>query len=249
MTKRILLTREPARNESLSRVITNLGFEPVELPTIEIVKTSHIKALKLIREQVDMFDMFIFISVNAVNSGASVIADQKEKLKKDAKILAVGGATAVELQTYFPSVLVPNDGVGGQALMETDEMADLTDKHVMIVRGENGKEWLAKEIKKRGGHVDYFNCYRRRTPRFLATSLDKLFSESMFSKCFLHSAHAAINLIESPSQELREKIMASHAVVGSQDIEELLKELGWVGRISVAESPSNDHMLSAMSST
>lgn len=246
MNKRILLTRSTAENESVARVLGSLDCETVSLPLIDIANTSDLDALKIIREEIQQFDIFIFVSVHAVRSGIHVLLEKKENLKDTAVFMAVGERTAAELHEFVPSVLFPESGVGGEALMNSEEMSNLTGKRVMIVRGKHGKAWLGKEVERRGGKLDYFDCYRRRQPRFLETSLNKHFSDEMYDVCLLHSSHAASNLIES-SGAIRPSVLNSAAVVGSNDIRELLLKFGWSGVIIVANSPSNKDMLIALS--
>jgi len=128
--------------------------------------------------------------------------------------------------------------------MQTKEMKNVKGKRVMIVRGQNGKPWLGDQIIKRGGIVEYFDCYKRSMPRFLNTGLKQHFSEQMFDVCFIHSGHAAINLFEA-SAEMCQEMLSKKAVVGSRDIERLLLQLGWKGEINVAETPSNKDMMAA----
>jgi len=245
MVEKILFTRSKGQNKSLVRVAKQLGFESVEIPLLEMSKISKASVIQLIKEDIGSFDMFIFISPHAVHSGIHILLENEERMKEDAQFVAVGKTTAAELHQYVPSVLFPEEGVGGEALMQTQEMRDIKGKRILIVRGQDGKPWLGKKIIKRGGNVDYFDCYKRNMPRFLSTSLKQNFSEKMFDICFLHSAHAAINLFEA-SADMCQEILTKKAVVGSRDIERLLLELGWKGEISVAETPINEDMLTAL---
>jgi len=245
MAEKILFTRSKDQNKSLVRVANKLGYESVEIQLLELVNTSRPRVIQLIKKEIGSFDMFIFISPHAVNSGIQILLENEERMKDDALFVAVGESTAAELYKHVPSVLFPEGGVGGEALMKTQEMQDVKGKRILIVRGQDGKPWLGSEIIKRGGKVDFFDCYKRKMPRFLSVNLKQSFSEKMFDICFLHSAHAAINLFEA-SAEMCQEVLTKKAVVGSRDIERLLLQLGWKGPINVAKTPTNKDMMAAL---
>lgn len=243
--KKVLLTRSIDENLGLTRMLSNLGFQVESLPLIEIVpmvSRSRVNDLELMMSK---FDGFIFISINAAIYGANLLQENRQALKKESKIIAVGPRTAKELNSMFNSVLCPEDGVGAQSLLMTNEMLNVQGLTFLILRGRNGNPWLGQELENRQATVEYFDCYARRRPRHLEKQLTNSFSDTMFDVCFLHSAHAAINLVES-SGRLGQKISNTAAVAGSQAIKDALVDYGWKGDIAVAQTPANTDMVQCL---
>ena len=246
--KKVLLTRSMDENDGLARMLINLDFQVESLPLIEISPNTSYAKQKNLDSMMSEFDGFIFISVNAAIYGVSLLKKNQHVLKKEHKIIAVGPRTAKELNAEFSSVLCPEDGVGAQKLLTTNEMRDVQGLKFLILRGRNGNPWLGEELKSRQATVKYYDCYSRRRPRNLEKDLANLFTDKMFDVCFLHSAHAAINLIES-SGRLGQKISNAAAVVGSKAIKEAIVEYGWKGEIAVAQTPANTDMIKCLTSS
>jgi len=243
--KKVLLTRSVDENLELDRMLNNLEFQVESLPLIEILPNFSRVRLNALESMMPEFDGFIFISVNAAIYGVNLLQQNQSALKQDSKIIAVGPRTAKELNAVFSSVLCPEDGVGAQSLLATHEMLDVADLKFLILRGRNGNPWLGKELQNRQAIVEYYDCYSRRRPRHLEKELANLFTEKVFDVCFLHSAHAAINLVES-SGRLGQKISNAAAVVGSRAIRDALIDYGWKGDIAVARTPANTDMLKCL---
>lgn len=243
--KNILLSRSEDENLELERMLGNLGFQIHSLPLIEILPNRSRSSLKILEPMMPEFDGFIFISVNAAKYGIGLLKKYQSVLKASKQIIAVGPRTAKELSSTFSRVLCPEDGVGAQKLLATKEMLSVEGLKFLIVRGCNGNPWLGKELQNRQALVEHHDCYIRRRPPELKKNIINVFGEKMFDVCLLHSAHAAINLIESAGR-LGQKISHSAAIVGSQAIKNVLIDYGWKGDIVVADSPANTDMLKCL---
>ena len=62
------------------------------------------------------------------------------------------------------AVIAPQIGADSEALLAVQELRHLAGKHLLIVRGEGGRELLGDSLKSRGAHVEYAECYRRVRP-------------------------------------------------------------------------------------
>lgn len=243
--QKILLTRSVDDSRDSARLLTNLGYDVCNIPFIEIEPRFDELEIELIEQQLGRFDGFIFISINAAKYGADMLAANQDLLKQNYQVLAVGTRTAKELSEQFSNVLCPDNGVGAEALMATTEMADIHGQSFLVIRGKNGNAWLGEELVRRHASVDFYDCYTRRRPRTLEKELANTFTEQLFDVCFLHSAHAAANLIEA-SGKLGQAIIRTCAIVGSAAIKDVLIDYGWKGRIEVAASPKNLDMVNCL---
>lgn len=245
-SKNILLTRPLANNHSLGSVLRKIGHQVLEVPLVEIVPVESVDGDKQLAREVADFDDFVFISQHSVNQGVHIILENLEEIAPEQRVIAVGRRTARELRKYFARVFHPEKGVGGEALMATEEMADLSGRKILIIRGANGKAWLGDEMRARGAQVEYFDCYKRRKPRYLSADLKRVLRTINVDVVFLHSVHAAANMLASAGSD-SVKLRLLTAVVGSRDIKRYLTEQGWKGYVVVAPSPSNFDMLERFS--
>ena len=159
----VLVTRPRTQATELISAIEKAGGTAWCFPVLEIAP---FEALD-IRNSVSHLgqpDIVIFISRNAVEHGIT-FAD-------DAKIAVIGPATARAVKAAGRVVdISPAEGYDSEHLLAEPELRDVAGKCVRIIRGTEGRELLAEELKKRGATVEYLSVYERRLPKVDAESL------------------------------------------------------------------------------
>ena len=154
---RVLVTRPQPQAQDLARKIVALGGVPRICPMLEIVPLRPPQA-----GWWQGFDWIVFVSANAVR--AAVAAGLPRQL--DARLAAIGPATASALKkAAFPVACQAPPPYTSESLLSLPEFAAPGGKRVLIVRGEGGRELLAKELERRGSTVAHLELYRRRPPR------------------------------------------------------------------------------------
>jgi uroporphyrinogen-III synthase len=160
----ILVTRPAQQAENLAQLILDAGGEAILFPTLEITEVADGMPLYAIIDQLERFDLAVFISPNAVEKGMALIRSRRE-LPAALKIAVIGQGSAVALMRQgVADVLVASGGNDSEALLALPELQQVTGWRVAIFRGEGGRETLAEELKRRGAAVTYVECYRRRKP-------------------------------------------------------------------------------------
>jgi uroporphyrinogen-III synthase len=102
-------------------------------------------------------DQVIFVSVSAV----SCLQQQYDCKKITAPLVAVGTTTATVLEKCSGrEVLVPQDQ-RSEGVLALPQLQDVADKHIVIVRGNAGRELIKKGLQQRGAHIHYVQSYRR----------------------------------------------------------------------------------------
>jgi len=237
----VLLTRQMHFLGNTLSLLNALDYQAEHVPVIEVETTQSTIALYRL-ENVASYDDVVFISRNAVLVGMEQI-NQHGGMPKDVRVMAVGKETAKQLFGYKIDAMFPDKGNGAEALMQTKQLQNMTDRKVLIVRGSDGLDWLGNEMRRRGAHVEYADCYHLSLPHDSAQMLSELMVKyKQPYGVFLHSVQSAANLL-TIAKQYAPNIMQSKAVVGSERIAKYIRMKGWQGNISVAESPSNKHML------
>ena len=106
--KGIVITRPAHQSQALARLIEGAGGRPVLFPVIEIRAPADPRPFLEIVDQLDAFDLAIFISPNAVHWALKLIL-QRRALPPRLRVATVGGASPTENGSSLDGRLqVPN---------------------------------------------------------------------------------------------------------------------------------------------
>lgn len=241
----VLLTRQFGFLGSTATILKKLDYQSAHIPTLKIERCNKPEVLVKFKNLRD-YTHLIFVSRNAVEIGMKEIT-RAGGIPKEMRVMAVGSETAKQLFRHGIDAMFPDHDIGAEALLEVDQMQDLTDCRVLVVRGESGLDWPAEEMARRGAEVEFVKCYRFGEPRHSLIKLEDVFSQKAnIAGVFIHSSQSLINLVKiaGPHIDLLSEITL---VAGSEKIKKTAQSFDWKGKICVAESPSNKHMMIAFS--
>jgi uroporphyrinogen-III synthase len=109
-------------------------------------------------------DVVVFVSRNAVEYGL--------RYTGGGKIAVIGPATAKAVVSAGRVVdIQPASGFDSEHLLAEPALQDIEGQHIRIIRGNDGRELLADELRARGALVDYLSVYERRLPDISAQVL------------------------------------------------------------------------------
>ncbi len=156
---RILVTRPAAQANKLCAKIEAEGGVAIRFPVMEIVASSKEKQAKQTLSELQDDSILIFVSTNAVEYGLAHI----DLSATNIKVAAIGPATLRALQAQQVEVqITPQAPFNSEALLSHPDLQKLDNKHVIILRGEGGREELANQLKARNAKVQYAEVYQRR---------------------------------------------------------------------------------------
>lgn len=162
--KTILITRPLEQARGLSELVSAAGGLPVVFPSIEIKPPTDQARFDELLARLDGFDIAIFISPTAVaRAWEHITSANGWPAKLRAAAVGQGSARALA-ERGFKNIIVPTEQSDSEALLAMPEMQDVKGKHLVIFRGEGGRELLAQTLSQRGAHVEYAACYRRAKP-------------------------------------------------------------------------------------
>ncbi len=161
----VLITRPRAQAESLAARIADMGGHPILLPAIEIAGTSDPARLDELIARLGDYDMVIFVSPNAVDAALPLFRARQPMWPGACRVAAVGKGTQRALRARgIDNVFAPETASGASALLDTPWITAASPRNALIVRGEGGREELARGLAALGSRVDYAECYRRARP-------------------------------------------------------------------------------------
>jgi uroporphyrinogen-III synthase len=159
----VFVTRAAHQAEELCQLIEAAGGRPIRFPVtrIEPVAATHPQIVSALPHVASM-DAIVFVSPNAVQHGLELLKNQEIKLSPRSSLFAIGPGTKRSLaERGFSNILMPLEHFDSQALLALPELRDVSQKKILIIRGEAGREELALELERRGGRVFHLPCYRR----------------------------------------------------------------------------------------
>lgn len=220
---KVLVTRPRDQAFTLAQAIGQQGGTAVLCPMLEIAPVPDLLRLQEQVSHVEQADLAIFISPNAVQYGMAATGG-----KVPANVATVGEGSAKALRVLgIAHVIVPVERFDSEGLLARPELQNIDGWHVMIFRGDGGRELLGDTLRERGARVEYVTCYLRCKPQCPVSEL------------------AGVDLITVTSSEalnhLSQMIVDSKAVfdrplfVIHPRIAELAKRLGW-SKVYLTES-------------
>lgn len=176
---------------------------------------------------------WIFISPSAVTCAWPQLAAAGLPLAHQ-RIAAPGsGTTQVLHQHGIPAVTAP-EGIGdSERLLPLLPVA--MDQHWILVRGESGRDTLARALDERGVHVHEWVCYRRHVEAGVVQQL--LDDLPRCDALLLSSSQTVRALFAHAGESGRQRLQSTALVVLHPQIAAVAQTLG-AQRIAVCESPA-----------
>ena len=174
--KRVVVTRASGQASTLSEALRRMGAQVVELPVVAFVPPEEWSGVDTAIAALDRYDWLVFTSANGVRfffdrakqNGQAMAAFQ-------AKICAVGPATAVAVENYGLAVHLMPDDFAGEALVEALCGQGIVGQKVLWARAAAARELVIDALRKAGAEVDAVAVYRTIAPPGLGQQARQVF--------------------------------------------------------------------------
>lgn len=168
----VLITRPKIQGEKLAQHLQSLSLKNLTIyphcyPLLSYqISDNHKQFQPLISPNKIQEDSFrfkpnlpivIFVSAAAVEYAQKIIPASQWKYSQ---VLCVGSATQDALNKLKIAAKCP-DIQDSDGLLNLPELHNVIDKHIIIVRGDGGRELLAQGLIKRGAQITYIESYKR----------------------------------------------------------------------------------------
>ena len=166
---RVIVTRPQAQAEPLVASLRAAGIDAVMLPLIDIVAAHDPQPLHRAWMALPETTLAMFVSANAVQYFMQA-RPHGVGWPQPLWLGSPGPGTSAALLAAGvpPAALVeprPGDAFDSEALWQRLRERDWQGRRVLVVRGENGRDWLGEQLRSRGAQVDFVAAYRRVLPR------------------------------------------------------------------------------------
>ena len=226
---KILVTRPVPKAQKLARLIEQQGGEAIIFPTLVIETLNNTETIVTQFENLSDYHWLIFISANAVNFSQQANKDKKDYFKC-VKIAAIGKATAKALENIRLTVdLIPDTGFNSESLLLMPELQSIEGQKILIIRGQGGRETLAKTLQQRGAKVNYLEVYKRCLPKKNNDCVViKLLKQKKLNAITITSGDALNNLMSLLAGRIMTSlILETPLIVISTRIKEIAVKIGF----------------------
>jgi len=169
MTK-LIVTRPRPQCAAWLAQLAELGVEAVALPLIEILPARDPAPVTAAWAGLADVDLAVFVSPNAVEQFFQH-ADRPWPARTLAACVGPGSAQAL-IERGVPAAQVVQPAADAASLdsehlwQQLSPRRDWAGAHVLLLRGDGGREWLAEQLAAEGAHVEAVTTYHRSGPRF-----------------------------------------------------------------------------------
>ena len=248
---RVLVTRPLHQHASLCSAIEDNGGEAKHFPLFAIEPVNEpilVQQIKTKVENLDNYQLIIFISTNAVKYGAPWINDYWQRFPVGVGVLAMGPSTARKVSIELDCGVVTSDaGASSEDILLLDELADISGSKVAIVRGIGGRELLAESLRQRGAGVDYIEVYRRMPTQKSGEELATVFRQENINIFVVTSGEslARLDRLIKDTVQLAHTIRSIPIIVPSNRVAKDAAQLGYT-KVKLALGADDEAIINAL---
>lgn len=169
----VIITRPVRQAENLATRVSEAGFHPVVIPTIEIRPPAHPETAFAHLSRLELYRLIIFVSPNAIEQALS-LRPPPWPTAIPLAVMGPGSRAALAEHGIAPPeyrIIVPRGGADeddvqhdSESLFRQLDLDSIGAGPVMIVKGEGGRTWLIEELRNAGVQVDPVDTYQRGRP-------------------------------------------------------------------------------------
>ena len=242
----VLVTRPKDQAQQLSAAIKSLGGHVVGLPTIMVLPIADQWPLLSIIRRLDLMDMAIFVSGNAIKHSVELIQSHWPSWPQHIEIVAIGQATAKALTTMgYVVAHCPSEQFSSEALLELEALSEVKDKNIVIFCGENPRPLLLTTLRKRGATVVKAEAYQRSLPKYSKKRIEQLYQHDSIDIIIATSATSVTNLAKLVGRKGKAWLQSKPLIVVSERIAKCARQQG-IKHLWVTENASDDDIINAL---
>ena len=196
--RHVVVTRPPEQAGRLSELIRDRGGVAVQFPVLAIEKAESDGDLAAAVQALDSFDIAFFLSSNAVRYALDYVLARRSWPERLA-LATVGKGSKQAIEAYgLGEVLAPESGFDSEAVLALEAFSEtrIAGRHLVIFRGDGGRDLLGETVRQRGASVTYVTCYRRACPAGDGAKLLALAAAGRLDAITLTSSEGVDNLVK-----------------------------------------------------
>jgi uroporphyrinogen-III synthase len=242
----VVVTRPAHQAVMFQQQLLQHGGRVLAYPAIAVQACTNLHQITARLAQLPDYDAAIFISSNAVQFGLALLDTSQRAQLQQLTLGAIGSKTARSLQAAgLRPVWIPPTGFTSEDFLAMPAVQHLTNRRIVIFRGEGGRELLADTLRQRGASVDYLDVYQRICPKNDISELKHHHDNQQLDIIAITSSEGLLNLLTLLGNP--EWIKTVPLLVGSQRMATTARKAGFTGQMVIADNPGDEAMFAALS--
>jgi uroporphyrinogen III methyltransferase/synthase len=171
--KRIINTRSRAQASQLSVLLTDLGAEVLELPTIAVEPAGRESALAAEIENLEGYQWIVFTSANGVHAFFNLLLAIKGDIRGlgSARLASIGPGTTAAINGYRIRVDCTASEAVAEGLLAALDAYTWEGVRVLLPRAARARDLLPDALRARGAAVTVAAAYTTVTPESVDESI------------------------------------------------------------------------------
>lgn len=166
---RLLLTRPAEESAAVAQVLAQAGIFTSSLPLLATEPLPLNDAQRSMIFELMQFQAVIVVSKPAARLGLELLDEIWPQPPLQAWFCVGAGTGQVLLDYGLQDVSWPQQGDDSEALLDLPHLQKaiaIPGSRVLIMRGDEGREWMAERLREQGVRVEYLPLYRRYLPDY-----------------------------------------------------------------------------------
>lgn len=174
----------------------------------------------------DSINQMIFTSTNSVEYFISELSKNNLSIPKHIKINAIGEASAQHLIKLGVHVdYIPNPP-NSEQLLSLQNMQNVDQEHILLIKGQDGRELIAEELAIRGAILTPVIVYKRCLPIKNTELVNSIWRNNSVDIILFTSYQSMQNIFTLFGESARQWLLSKPCVVISERLAEKAKYIG-----------------------
>ncbi|MDC9596926.1 uroporphyrinogen-III synthase [Xenorhabdus anantnagensis] len=243
----ILITRPAPAGEELVKRLRDIGKSAFSAPLIEIHPGAGLPLLSQKLQRLSAGDLVFLLSKNAVHYANKQLTQEGQLWPDQLSYYGIGKSTSLMFHQYTGlEILCPEQGETSEDLLQLSTLQKMSNKKILLLRGNGGREIIASTLRIRRGEVDYCECYSRQPVKYDAADFSRHWQQCDIKTIVVTSGEMLqllYNLVTH--SDGKAWLLGCDLIVVSERLANIAQTLGWQA-IKVAKSADNDALIQAL---
>ncbi|MDU5805503.1 MAG: hydroxymethylbilane synthase [Haemophilus parainfluenzae] len=235
-----------AEGKSAVEKLNQAGVVALHLPLLSIEAGAELAQLPTKLNQLKSGDYVFLVSQSAVDFADKTLKDIGFNWRQDLQYFTVGHRTAQHFSCQTEcTVRYPITSENTEGVLNLPQMTELTDKNLLILRGNGGRELLREQAALRGATVDTIECYQRTPISYNNEEQTSICIRSGVQTLVVTSLEILQALIEFVPENEQNWLKNCCLVTVSQRIADVAIQQGW-HNVVVSAGADNQSLLNTL---
>ena len=237
----VIVTRPAGTAATMSAQARKLGARSLALPGLSLRPVDSPAIVRSGLARLAKADIVIFQSPAAVRFARALRPSLR--LRRGAVAVAIGDGTRRALARAGIDAIVPQRG-DSEGVLALPELGRMRGRVIVLVGATGGRDLIAPELRRRGGHVELVEVYRRVAPRLTKVHFDALASAADPLVTLVSSGEAMAHLAALLPSTLHARLQSQMLVVSSARLAGIARRSGF-RQVAIARSASPRDLFAA----